>query len=222
VETNDPGNVELVDPCPDNYIIYPRAYSSIIDSSCSCSCFCLRLRQRPRLSTKSIPSNYRTMACILRRTSLALSMAAMAVVAQRNNCTLNCESNTPCTLTTAEDLSRYENQPLTVDGQPFDWHKTLSIGGMHCLCPHGLTGVRCEVPFVTCDGDHPCYNGGACVPGSVGPYGNEQLYCNCDNAFDSQGYHLVGKYCEARAQNFCDDAHAFFCLNGGLCNSVFP
>ena len=156
----------------------------------------------------------------LLRTSIAL--ACLVVVVRPQECTLDCKSNTPCTFTTEEDLARYENHPTTIDGKPFDFHQIKSVNGMHCECPHGLTGVRCEVPFDTCDGNHPCYHGGACVPGLLGPFGNDQLFCNCENAFDMQGYRYVGKYCETREENYCDDSLQLFCLNAGTCNPDFP
>ena len=122
---------------------------------------------------------------------------------------------------------------------PFDGNFPASMertrNGMHCLCPHGWTGVLCDIPYETCDGNHPCLHGGSCVPGLVGPFGNDQLFCNCEHAgVVENNVRYVGKFCEtavggnnqenAEAGNYelCDEAGTFFCVNGGTCNPGFP
>lgn len=160
---------------------------------------------------------------ILSCTSLALLLPL--VLSLEDGCTLQCnpDIDADCVFTKPEDLDRYADHPLTVDGEAFDWHKVKDSDGMHCECPAGWTGLTCETEYKSCaDGAHTCYNGGVCVPGLLGPFGNEQLFCNCERAFDKDLNHYVGKYCDQIASDYCDATGMLFCLNGGSCNKNFP
>jgi hypothetical protein len=160
------------------------------------------------------------------RTSVALALAWRVVLATED-CTLQCnpdlKKNATCKFTTPEDLERYAEHPMSVDGKALTWHDIKSQNGMHCDCPYQWTGLTCETPFALCDGDHVCYNGGSCVPGLVAQFGNDQLFCNCEKAVDKDGNRYVGKYCEQTASAYCDfEAGLLFCLNDGTCNKDFP
>jgi hypothetical protein len=62
------------------------------------------------------------------------------------------------------------------------------IDNQHCDCPIGWTGVTCDVKYeLSCDQHHPCFHGGECILGLIDRYGNDQLFCNCDNAVDKDG-----------------------------------
>jgi len=95
----------------------------------------------------------------------------------------------------------------------------------------------------------PFYShGGQCIPGLIDDFGNEQLFCDCNNAVDEDGnrygksyrvflyrplyscktqkltFYLVtvGKFCEHQAKVYCDDDERRFCVNDGECNSEYP
>jgi hypothetical protein len=90
-----------------------------------------------------------------------------------------------------------------------------------CACKLGWTGATCDQPYESCynaDNTSKCLNGGKCLNGEVDDFGNTQNYCDCDD------YH-TGKYCQhsiVAENDGCTEANqAQFCLNGGVCNSVF-
>ena len=112
------------------------------------------------------------------------------------SCTLQCNPDVDavCKFATPEDLERYSDHPLTVDGKPLDWHSLVTnADGMFCSCPSGWTGLTCE-----------------------------QWFCNCERAFDSDNNHYVGKYCEEKPSEPCDGSGLVYCLNEGSCNPDFP
>jgi len=146
-------------------------------------------------------------------------------------CSLDCQHDAPCVSGHA-DFSDHPVDPAD-NSQALDFHSaTQDENGMHCACPHGWTGLECTVPFETCDGQHPCYFGGECIPGLADQYGNEQLYCDCSNAWDDDGNSYTGKYCEIRVSSeeeehtFCDggsgDDDLMYCVNDGECNLDYP
>ncbi|GAX14340.1 Notch 1 [Fistulifera solaris] len=96
------------------------------------------------------------------------------------------------------------------------------VEGMYCSCPEEWTGTYCEIPFVECEGEHICYNGGRCIPGLAQSYDASDLFCNCENAFDESGNRYVGKHCEQLVTTYCSPGKTLFCLNGGVCNPNFP
>jgi hypothetical protein len=119
------------------------------------------------------------------------------------------------------------------DGTALDIHQTTSIQNYYCSCQQGWTGVACDVRWERCsdtgddndiDAIHHCYNGGACIPGLTDKFGNDQLYCDCQDAMDDNGNRYVGKYCEQFEDNDAcdpDDADSF-CVNEGICNPDYP
>jgi hypothetical protein len=96
------------------------------------------------------------------------------------------------------------------------------VEGMYCSCPEDWTGTYCEIPFVECEGEHICYNGGRCIPGLVQAYDASDLFCNCENAYDESGNRYVGKHCEQLVTTYCSPGKTLFCMNGGVCNPNFP
>lgn len=102
-----------------------------------------------------------------------------------------------------------------------------NVHGMHCACPDPrTTGVYCELPFASCGavGQHVCYHGGVCQEGAVDQFGNTLLSCNCATAMDPvTKAPFAGKYCEFATVTTCDPNHPeLFCLNGGVCNDMYP
>jgi len=150
----------------------------------------------------------------------------LLVGAASQQCTLQCNPNVPqatCAFSTPADAARFAEHPLTNDGKPFPWHDVGAGESMHCNCPMGWTGLKCDVPYTRCgDGSHYCYHGGECIPELDTDFAVAQLFCNCEKAFDSEGKHYVGKYCELTASDYCDDSGLLFCLNQGSCNLNFP
>lgn len=138
-------------------------------------------------------------------------------------CTLACNTDigSYCKFTTSEDLQRFASHPLSEDGQPLEWHVIVDQDGMHCACPNGWTGVDCNIPYVLCpdSANHICYHGGKCVPPGVETDGQ---FCFCERAYDADGKHYVGKYCEQTADDYCDPSGKVFCINKGKCNRNYP
>jgi hypothetical protein len=86
-----------------------------------------------------------------------------------------------------------------MDITPPDFLAVSQVDNQHCACPIGWTGVTCEVEYKSCDQTHPCFHGGQCILGLNDRYGNEQLFCNCDNAVDQEG----NKYGTCKCGAFC-------------------
>jgi hypothetical protein len=132
-------------------------------------------------------------------------------------CDLDCGDNA-CVLGSATFVDHSQQY----DGSDFDFHTDKSIDNMHCDCPHGWTGVLCDIIFKSCSGNHKCYHGGECIDGLLDSFGNEQLFCDCENTFDDEGYTYEGKFCEHEATNYCSDSNDHFCLHEGECSPDYP
>jgi hypothetical protein len=72
------------------------------------------------------------------------------------NCDLKCKDSAPCVKGSAD----FSDHPTYLDDEPLHFHQDLNYNGMHCACSHGRTGILCDRIYVSCDGDHKCYNGG--------------------------------------------------------------
>jgi hypothetical protein len=132
-----------------------------------------------------------------------------------STCTLNCPIDAPCVLGANQALVSHPIQ---------QWEEETHIDHMHCACPTGWTGVKCDHIFEACDGQaHQCYHGGECIPGLQDTFGNTQLFCDCSDALANDGTRYVGKYCETPSVEYCgDEKEASFCVNGGDCNPNYP
>eukprot|EP00545_Synedropsis_sp_CCMP1620_P011500 CAMPEP_0119014572 /NCGR_PEP_ID=MMETSP1176-20130426/9979_1 /TAXON_ID=265551 /ORGANISM="Synedropsis recta cf, Strain CCMP1620" /LENGTH=673 /DNA_ID=CAMNT_0006967775 /DNA_START=195 /DNA_END=2216 /DNA_ORIENTATION=- len=145
-------------------------------------------------------------------------MTMVVVDAQESNtCNLRCHEAAPCEMGDAD----FSNHSTYDDGTALSFHSSSNINGMHCSCPHGWTGITCNRVYNSCDGDHKCYNGGACIPGLTDYYGNEQLFCDCSHAMDEDGIPFVGKFCESASEMDCG-SEGLYCANGGECNPNYP
>ncbi|KAL7567792.1 hypothetical protein ACA910_000544 [Epithemia clementina (nom. ined.)] len=127
-----------------------------------------------------------------------------------------CQHGSGC----VKDSTEFESHRLP-DGSLLDIHS--GINDFHCACETGWTGTQCDVAFESCDGStHKCYHGGNCVLGLIDKYENDQLYCNCDDAWEGETRY-AGKYCELKSIDMCDpDDNTRFCLNEGSCNTEYP
>ena len=85
--------------------------------------------------------------------SLVTLLLLSSVTAQQKQCTLDCQQNAPCVFGEA-DFSNHTavRSQDTSDIALVD----TSIDGMYCACPHGWTGVQCEIEYDGCDGNHQC------------------------------------------------------------------
>jgi hypothetical protein len=160
--------------------------------------------------------------------SLLLLLAVVAPIVQVHAqsfpaCTLNCPIDAPCV--------HGANQALVISHPIDEWNEPTHIDNMHCACPEGWTGVKCDHIFEACDGQaHQCYHGGECIPGLQDKFGNTQLYCDCSDAMGNDGTRYVGKYCETPSVDYCDgydidtdtDTQESFCVNGADCNPNYP
>uniref|UniRef100_A0A7S1Y5A0 Protein kinase domain-containing protein n=1 Tax=Grammatophora oceanica TaxID=210454 RepID=A0A7S1Y5A0_9STRA len=154
-----------------------------------------------------------------RLTSAALLLLVTGAAAQ--SCDLQCFQGAPCVTGSAE----FGAHPMNSDGSPVFSPGALTHNGVdqHCACPHGWTGVLCDVEYKSCDGEHKCYNGGSCVPGLIDEFGNEQLFCDCTDAVTDDGELFVGKFCEHPSTELCSATNEeHFCVNGGICNTQYP
>jgi len=136
-------------------------------------------------------------------------------------CDLDCENGGSCRLGVKGYKDSYDEMNLAV-------YNTKQEDGMHCSCPSGFTGVRCEVDINHCHSnggaeDHFCLNGVLCAPDDPAFDGVMKKYaCQCDHAGDEISQMLVGRFCEYAVTEFCTkDDHArhshSFCTNGGKC-----
>ena len=61
-----------------------------------------------------------------------------------------------------------------------------------------------------------------CIPGLLDYYENQQLFCDCSDAFDENGNPYVGKFCEIPSMENCGtEEDDLFCVNGGECNPSY-
>jgi len=91
-------------------------------------------------------------------------------------------------------------------------HGLEDLNYMHCICPHGFTGVVCDVEYEKC-GDDVCYFGSTCT---------DDNNCDCTTAYtDDTSY--AGLQCEYPSTSKCptgDGEHPgdAFCVNNGICH----
>ena len=142
---------------------------------------------------------------------------------ENNNvdCPLVCMNGSIC-MEGDQSTEGHGMDPTT--GGPLEFHEETNRNGWFCNCQQGWTGLQCELGFESCnDGQHVCYHGGKCIPGLEDEYGNEQLYCDCDDAIDPDQptKRFTGKYCEEVIPNISEcDERTETCKNGGVCNHV--
>ena len=105
------------------------------------------------------------------------------------------------------------------------------VNGMHCSCPEGFTGVKCEVDVNHChldDGSKSggeadfCLNGVPCNPEDSNMDGMDKKFsCQCDRDEDEISQMLTGRFCEYAVTEYCSKDRArhshSFCTNGGKC-----
>jgi len=121
-----------------------------------------------------------------------------------------------------EGEADFSDHPTKLNGDVFDFLAKSSQSGMHCACHPGYTGLQCESKYMDCaDYNHKCYHGGKCLLGLNDLYGNNQLFCDCNDAFNEHGVEYVGKYCEIPKTVTCDTKGKIFCVNGGYCKSDY-
>lgn len=150
-------------------------------------------------------------------TLLLLLTAAQRVSSQTSgSCDLNCHPGSSCVQGNAD----FSSHPKDINGVAFDFLQETSKNGWYCDCPMNMTGLRCNRPYVECDGnDHVCYHGGKCIDGIEGAVAEDQLFCDCDGA-NHMGVPYVGKYCEVEGAVECGDSQEF-CTHGGTCADGF-
>ena len=107
---------------------------------------------------------------------------------------------------------RYSLQSLSISNP-------LQVDMMYCKCPEGYTGVRCEIPYESCNSNqHTCFHGAKCVQ-VTSAIGALMYRCDCTQTEDDATY--AGLYCEYAATSTCEFGTSFsknsFCTNGGKC-----
>ena len=133
-------------------------------------------------------------------------------------CTLNCENGGICAFGIKENVGHGN---LVVP-----WaNETHDRRGMHCICPDGYTGLRCQIAAERC-GDHLwCFQGSECLSSYDKAKGGMRRYCDC-KAADTEDEKFAGKGCQHSTGNvggaFCTpdlnmDENLPFCVNGGTC-----
>jgi hypothetical protein len=145
-------------------------------------------------------------------------------------CDLDCENGGSCRFGVKGYKDAYDNLNLPI-------HTKKHEDGMHCACPDGFTGLKCEVDINHCHQDPNnngfsdseskfCLNGVPCPPpddesrstSANGVF--KKFACPCNESTKTV-LPLAGRYCEFAVTQFCskDDArnsHSF-CTNGGMC-----
>lgn len=151
-----------------------------------------------RLMVLSFPPCRFTMMVCLRAIMFALLLSAVfagvsaipapEMIQQEVPCSknLNCNHDASCIRGVA-NFTVHLNIPVNNTLVNADFLATSQIDNQHCSCPIGWTGVTCEVKYESCDQHHPCFHGGQCILGLNDRFGNDQLFCNCDNAVDLDG-----------------------------------
>lgn len=150
---------------------------------------------------------------------LALVGASVAAVAnaQADSCPLVCSNAATC-LQGEADFSAH---PRDIHDVEFPFHKDVDLEGWFCQCAGNFTGLRCNRPFVQCDGNGLfCYHGGKCIDGLADEVEESKLFCDCSEA-EHRGKHYVGKHCEIELSQKCDGDSGSFCVNGGSCRPGF-
>lgn len=150
----------------------------------------------------------------------------MAFAQQQNeSCTLDCRNNGVCKFGVAEFGFASEFQD---DQDPLPFSQQDHVNGMHCECPKGFTGVRCEIVFKICgDNEHKCFNGADCIK-SQSDQGETFFHCECDGARSDLSQSYAGNFCQHEATTFCavpvEGSEApprhTFCTNGGRCKEI--
>uniref|UniRef100_A0A7R9W665 EGF-like domain-containing protein n=1 Tax=Pseudictyota dubia TaxID=2749911 RepID=A0A7R9W665_9STRA len=143
------------------------------------------------------------------------------------DCTLRCANGGTCF------FGSRTIYPAEYDtGAPFATEE--HVGGMHCRCPDGFTGVLCDVRFEQCSmngwGEDlvlaelngrqyrpQCFHGGVCPQ-----FGNVPGACDCSEVRGPvAGAVYVGKFCEYEVTSTCaegsENATIKFCANKGVC-----
>ncbi|KAL7531529.1 hypothetical protein ACHAXR_004098, partial [Thalassiosira sp. AJA248-18] len=138
-------------------------------------------------------------------------------------CDLDCQNKGSCRFGVKGYKDSYDALNLPV-------HAKKEEDGMHCSCPDGFTGLKCEVDINHCHNagtseteQHFCLNGVPCSPDNPDFDGVfKKFSCQCD-----QGHHdeisqmLAGRFCEYAVTEFCAEESArhshSFCTNGGKC-----
>ena len=135
-------------------------------------------------------------------------------------CDLDCENGGSCRFGVKGYKDTYDNLDLPV-------HAVRSERGMHCSCPSGFTGLKCEVSINHCQTDgseseHFCLNGVPCDPDDTNVNGAiNKFSCQCDIEQGETSPQLAGRFCEYAVTEFCSKDRArhnhSFCTNGGKC-----
>lgn len=96
---------------------------------------------------------------------------------------------------------------------------------MHCVCPKGYTGLRCDIKVEECsngEGGDPffCYNGSKCAKETMED-GTKKHYCDCSHAHEAEASY-AGEFCQYKSTSFCDPVKGMkeklaFCVNYGVC-----
>lgn len=106
-----------------------------------------------------------------------------AVVTVDPACPLDCKYNGICTQGDADfdqfDVDSSSSTSMTTAGHAMPFLRDANMGGYHCDCPPGRTGLLCDREYESCgDGKHYCFHGGQCMSGLADQFGNEQFFCD--------------------------------------------
>lgn len=131
-------------------------------------------------------------------------------------CDLDCENGGSCRIGVKGYKDTYDSLGLPV-------HAVRSESGMHCSCPDGFTGLKCEVRIDHCQSsDYFCLNGVPCDSDDTNVSGEVSKFsCQCDLDQGESSPQLAGRFCEYAVTEFCSKDGArhnqSFCTNGGKC-----
>ena len=149
------------------------------------------------------------------------------------DCTLQCQNGGQCKHG-LKDYGKHSDQAeksVDMESDPYGLESILENLGrhedlMHCVCPKGFTGLRCDIQVEECKGDGGeddvfyCYNGSKCAKEYLED-GSKHHYCDCDHANGAE-VSYAGKFCQYKSTSFCDPVKGMkealaFCVNYGVC-----
>jgi len=133
-----------------------------------------------------------------------LSALTLNAQKEKKECDLECVNGGYCFFGDSP-TSRYDDLGIN--------QKERSISNMHCKCPAGLIGLRCETDVRICglDFNHYCLNDGVCVNNG------DDYTCKCVHDALSP---YAGDNCQHQATSMCKGFHNSFCTNNGKCKEV--
>lgn len=153
---------------------------------------------------------------------LALFLVTVSIVSASNtqNCTLSCRNGGICKLGSpdfgyAADMNEDDPSGYSERAPTFD--------NMHCRCPVGFAGLKCEISLLICEENQRlCSNGAQCEL-AQDDMGGMFRHCECDGSKSDMSAAYALHFCQQTTKVFCTTDRSVghsFCSNGGSCREI--